>query len=221
MKKAKAFCCWSGGKESVLSFYKAERAGIRITHLLNMISEDGKHSRSHGLNPRLLKLQGLALQVSILQRRTAWVNYEEEFKKAILELKEKGIGAGVFGDIDLQEHRDWIERVCEETGVEPVLPLWGRRREGLLQEFIDAGFEAILVVVDSKFLGKEWLGRRIDKKFVSDLEKMSHIDLCGEKGEYHTFVYDGPIFQSSIGFTVGERILKDNYWFLELIPTAN
>lgn len=220
-EKINAFCCWSGGKESVFSLYKAEKSGIRIGYLLNMISEDGKHSRSHGLNPELLKRQAMKLQIPILQQETTWEGYEREFKKAIHELKGKGIDAGIFGDIDLQEHRDWIERVCGEAEIKPILPLWGMDRGELLLEFIDAGFKALLVAVGSKFLGEQWLGRRIDKKFLSDLGKMGHIDLCGENGEYHTFVYDGPIFRSPIEFTEGKKILKDKYWFLELIPVPS
>lgn len=217
-KKINAFCSWSGGKESALSFYRAQRNGVLITGLINMLSEDGKHSRSHGLNPELLKQQGLSAKVPILQRKTTWEGYEKKFKKAILKLKEKSIIAGVFGDIDIQEHRDWIERICKETEIEPILPLWGENREDLLLEFIEAGFKAIVVTVNSEFLDEGWLGRGIDKKFISDLEKTSHVDLCGEKGEYHTFVYDGPIFQSPIEFTIGKRILKNKHWFLELIP---
>lgn len=216
-KKINAFCSWSGGKESTLSYYKADRKGVQITHLINMLSEDGKHSRSHGLNPALLKVQGKSLKVPILQPKTTWADYEEKFKKAILKLKEKRIRAGIFGDIDLQEHRDWIERVCAETEIEPILPLWGENREDLLWEFIGAGFKAMVVSVNSEFLDEGWLGRRIDENFIIDLKKMSNIDLCGEKGEYHTFVYDGPIFQSPVEFTIGKKILKDKHWFLELI----
>lgn len=218
-KKIDAFCCWSGGKESALSFYKAKEADIHLKYLISMISEDGQYSRSHGLNPELLERQGMKIQLPVLQRKATWEGYEGEFKKVIIELNERGIRAGVFGDIDLQQHRDWIERVCEETGIKPILPLWGKERKGLLQEFIDKGFKAIVVTVNSELLDEGWLGRRIDKKFILDLEKMSHIDLCGENGEYHTFVYDGPIFRSPVEFTIGGRILKDNHWFLELISS--
>lgn len=217
-KKINAFCSWSGGKESAMAFYRAQRTGVRITCLINMLSEDGKHSRSHGLEPELLKRQALAIKVPILQQKTTWEDYEENFQKAILKLKEKSIIAGVFGDINLQEHRDWIERICKENEIEPILPLWGENRKDLLLEFIEAGFKAIVVTVNSEFLNGGWLGRRIDEKFISDLEKMSNIDLCGERGEYHTFVYDGPIFQNPMEFKLGKRILKDKYWFLELIP---
>jgi len=215
-KEIEAFCCWSGGKESALSFYRAKGSGIHITYLINMISEDGRYSRSHGVDSELLRSQGNSIGIPILQYRTTWESYEGEFKRAISKVKEKGICVGVFGDIDLQEHRDWIERVCKEMEVQPFLPLWKRKREDLLIEFVEEGFEAILVTVDPLFLGEQWLGRKIDKEFISDLMKMKGVDLCGENGEYHSFVYDGPIFKKPVEFRVGEKRFRDNHWFLDL-----
>ena len=214
----KAFCCWSGGKESALSFYRAEKSGVNISYLLNMISEDGKHSRSHGINSNFLRLQAEAIGIPIVQRRATWEIYEEEFKKAISDFKKENIQAGVFGDIDLQEHRDWVERVCKDVGIRPILPLWKGKREELLEEFINLGFKTIVIATQASFLGKEWLGRKIDEKFVEELKVMGGIDLCGEKGEYHTFVYDGPIFKNPVQFSIGKKTLKDKHWFLELIP---
>jgi uncharacterized protein (TIGR00290 family) len=212
------FVCWSGGKEAALAFYKLRKEkDFKILYLLNMVSEDGKYSRSHGrINTSLLKAQAEAIEVPILQRKTTWEKYEEEFKKVVLELKEQGIQAGVFGDIDLQEHRDWIERICKSLNIKPILPLWKEEREALLWEFIHLGFQATVVAVKKEFLGKEWLSRQIDEKFIKDLKLMNNVDLCGERGEYHTFVYNGPIFKHQVAFKIGRKILKDKYWFLEL-----
>lgn len=213
----KVFVSWSGGKETSLSCYRAMQIqDIKVTYLLNMVSEDGKHSRSHGINSQFLKLQAKAIGIPLVQKKTTWKTYEEEFKKAVRDLKREGIEAGVFGDIDLQEHRDWVERVCKEIEIEPILPLWKGKREDLLKEFIQAGFKAVVVATNTDFLGKEWLGREIDKEFIEDLSPFKNIDLCGEKGEYHTFVYDGPIFKKSVDFTIEKKILKDKHWFLNL-----
>lgn len=218
MSKKKAFCCWSGGKESALSCYKVMRnQSIKVTYLLNMISEDGKYSRSHGINPSLLQLQAEAIGISIIQRRTTWETYEEEFKKAVLDFKRENIRAGIFGDIDLQEHREWVESVCKKMEIKPILPLWERNREDLLKEFIQAGFKAIVVAVKADFLTKEWLGRELNNEFIEDLKALGSIDLCGENGEYHTFVYDGSIFKKPVEFKVGNKYLKDRHWFLEII----
>jgi uncharacterized protein (TIGR00290 family) len=183
-----------------------------------MVSTDGKHSRSHGIDSVCLRWQSEAIGVPIIQRRTSWQNYEKEFKKVVTALKNKGPKIGIFGDIDLQEHRDWVEKVCNELSIKPILPLWKEKREGLLKEFVQAGFKAVVVATQANFLGKEWLGRRINKEFIEGLKAVGNIDLCGEKGEYHTFVYDGPIFKKPVEFIVGKKILKDKHWFLELSP---
>jgi len=213
-----AFCSWSGGKESALSLYRASKSGVEISCLVNMASEDGKRSRSHGVISELINSQAEAIGIPIVQRKTTWESYEEEFKKTTSELRRKGIHVGVFGDIDLKEHRDWIERVCSETGIKPVLPLWEETRKELLLEFIDKGFQAIIVAIHSDFFDPEWLGRKIDRQFILELEKVERIDLCGEHGEYHTFVYDGPIFKKPVEFQIGEKRLREKHWFLELRP---
>jgi uncharacterized protein (TIGR00290 family) len=181
-----------------------------------MISKDGKYSRSHGISSRLLRLQAEAIGIPIIQRKTTWKTYEEEFKKSVSDFEREGLRVGVFGDIDLREHRDWVERVCKEMEIEPILPLWKGKREDLLKEFIQAGFKAIVVVTNARFLGQEWLGRQINKEFIEELKTLGNIDLCGEKGEYHTFVYDGPIFKRPVEFIAGKKILKNKHWFLEL-----
>ncbi len=215
----KAFVSWSGGKDTSLACYRAKNIDdFEVKYLLNMVSEDGKHSRSHGVSSKLLKLQAEAIGIPIVQRKTTWKTYEEEFKRAVSDLEKDGIEAGVFGDIDLQGHRDWVERVCKEIGIRPILPLWKEEREKLLEEFIQAGFKAIVVATNADFLGEEWLGREINGKFIEGLKAIGDVDLCGERGEYHTFVYDGPIFKNVIEFTVGEKVLKDKHWFLELLP---
>ncbi|PIU68047.1 MAG: ATP pyrophosphatase [Armatimonadetes bacterium CG07_land_8_20_14_0_80_40_9] len=215
--RVKAFCCWSGGKESALSLYRAKNEGIEITYLLNMLSEDGEYSRSHRIRKDCLRGQSEAIRIPIIQRKTSWENYEREFKSAVLELKENGLEAGVFGDVDLQEHRDWVERVCKDLGVKPILPLWKEKREKIIKDFIEANFKAIVIVTQANLLGKEWLGKKIDEEFIDNLKSLTNVDLCGEKGEYHTFVYDGPIFEKQVKFAVGKSVFKDEHWFLEVL----
>lgn len=215
----KAFVSWSGGKETSLAYYRAKDIdNFEVKYLLNMVSEDGMHSRSHGISSDLLRAQAEAIGIPIVQRKTTWKNYEEEFKKAVSDFKKEDAQAGVFGDIDLQEHRDWVEKVCKDMGIKPILPLWKEEREKLLEEFIDLGFKAIIVATQAELLGKEWLGQRIDEKFIEDIKALGNIDLCGENGEYHTFVYDGPIFKRPVEFIIGKKILKDRRWFLQLSP---
>jgi len=215
-KALKAFICWSGGKESALALYRAKIKGIKILYLLNMLSEDGRFSRSHRFPCDILKVQAEGMGIPLIQCRTSWEDYEEKFKKKVSELKKEGIEAGIFGDIDLQSHRDWVERVCRETGIKPLLPLWKEKREKLLEDFIRAGFKAIIVTARLDLLDSSWLGRQIDEKFIENLKALDNIDLCGEKGEYHTFVFEGPIFKKKIEFTLGKKIFRGNYCFLEI-----
>jgi uncharacterized protein (TIGR00290 family) len=216
MEILKAFVSWSGGKDSALACFRAIKKGIKVLYLVNMLGETGKYSRSHGLTAELLKAQASAIGIPIIQKGTNWGNYEEEFKKTISELKKQGITAGVFGDIDVQEHRDWVERVCGEVGIKPILPLWKEEREPLMKELINSGFKAILCSTNASFLGSEWLGREIGFDFLRDLKALGNIDLCGENGEYHTFVYDGPIFKNPVKFSVGKWIQRDKKYFLEV-----
>ncbi len=214
----KAFCCWSGGKDSAFSFYKAiQDWDIKVVYFLNMISEDGKRSRTHGISSELLRLQAKTIGLPIIQRRTTWKTYEKKFKKVVLEFKKKGINTGIFGDIDLQAHRDWVERVCKECGIKPLFPLWQGARKEVLQEFIYSGFKAVVVAVKADVLGSMWVGREIDEEFIEELRKLDNVDLCGEAGEYHTFVLSGPIFKKRIKILKTEKIQRDKSWFLNIL----
>ena len=218
-KYRKAFVSWSGGKDSALACYNAiKNDKVKVTYLLNMLSENGTHSRSHHLSVSALKAQAEAMKIPIVQRQATWGGYEEEFKSALAAFKKEGVQTGVFGDIDVQEHRDWVERVTSESGLSAILPLWQRTRESLMSEFIACGFKAVIVAVKLECMGNEWLDRELDVQFVEDMKRLPQVDLCGENGEYHTFVYDGPIFKKAVKFTVGKRVLKDKHWFLELVP---
>lgn len=211
----KAAVSWSGGKDSAFSLYRSISDGLEVSFLLNFINRDARRSMSHGLDPKLLVAQAEAVEIPIVQRETTWETYEEEFKRAVVELKQVGVNAVVFGDIDIEEHREWIERVCAELKVRPILPLWGDEPQRLLNEFIDAGFEAVVVCAKAELLGEEWLGRKVDASFVEGLKGIG-VHPCGEQGEYHTLVTDGPIFKRRIEITPGEKVLREGYRFLDI-----
>jgi diphthine-ammonia ligase len=206
---------WSGGKDSCLAYWKAMSQGLHVSHLLNFINTDSTRSMSHGLDSELLALQAQAMGVPILQQKVTWETYEAGFKDALEKLKLEGIGGLVTGDIYLQEHKDWIDRVCGEVGVRALLPLWGVDSAQLISDFIDAGFKAIIVSVKVKFLGKEWLGRQIDRKLVSELGQLG-IDVCGEAGEFHTFVYDGPSFKKPVKIGRTTVTSRNDHWTLNI-----
>ncbi len=209
---------WSGGKDSCFACYKAKSEGYNIVSLFNFTNYDGKNSISHGLSSQIIRKQVSLLDIPLLQKAMPKKNYREEFKNVINEWKKNaGIAGIVFGDIYLQEHKDWIDKVCSELNVEPILPLWKEDTWVLINAFIKAGFKAKIVSTDAKFLGEEWLGREVDRMLVKDLEHLGNIDLCGEKGEFHTFVYDGPIFKKAVEFSFGNKAQKNRHWFLEVI----
>ena len=210
------FVSWSGGKEGSLAFHKAKLDGLTPSYLLNMTGEDGSRSRTHGLAREALSVQAEAIGIPLIQRKTSWEDYEDNFKKTILQLKERGIEGGVFGDIDLEEHRVWVERICKETGIRPYLPLWGKEQKEILENFIDFGFEAIVVAVRAELLSKSWLGRKIDYGFVEDITTFENITPCGEAGEYHTLVIDGPIFKKRILILESKTHQREEQWFLDI-----
>jgi len=208
----KVFSSWSGGKECALATYKAISQGHEVSYLVNFISEDGERSRSHGTKASVLALQAEAMGIPLIQVKTSWENYEENFKKVVRELKAKGIEGGVFGDIDLEEHREWVERVCSEVGIKALLPLWGIKAEKLIDELLKLKFKAMVIATR---LEEGLLGKVLDKALVRQISKLgSHP--CGESGEYHTFVTDGPIFRRALKVTSGESKKRDNIWFQEI-----
>lgn len=209
------FASWSGGKDSCLALHKTIRQGGEPAALLTMMREDGQRSRSHGLPVPVLEAQADSLKIPISTVATSWEDYEMQFVEALRQLRMAGICVGVFGDIDLEEHREWVRAACSKAGVEPVHPIWGRERKGLLDEFIREGFEAIIVSVEEAALDKGFLGRSIDEKTVADLERAG-VDASGEGGEYHTLVTSGPTFSRRVDVMCGRVESKDGYAFLDV-----
>lgn len=212
------FSSWSGGKDCMLALYRIQKSGThQVKVLLNMCYADTDVSRSHGIRQDLVVRQAEAIGIELLQPKTDRAGYEQNFKAAILKLKEQGITGGVFGDIYLWEHRNWIERVCAECGIEAIFPLWDNPVEELAAEFIQEGFKTLTVSVNAKQLTEDFLGREYDSIFVAELSKLEGIDVCAELGEFHTFVYDGPNFRHPVSFQKGAVRFRDNHWFLEII----
>jgi uncharacterized protein (TIGR00290 family) len=219
----KVVVSWSGGKDSCLACYKALQKGLEVSCLLNFVSKDGR-CMSHGLNSKLMVAQSQAIGIPIIQREVTWDTYGEEFKTVARKLKQMGFDGVVFGDIDIYEHLDWIVQVCNDVGILYMEPLWRLNRERILKEFINAGFKAIVVNVKADIFGVEWLGRKVDETFIEDLQKLriNHsFDICGEFGEYHTLVTDGPIFNKRINILDYRKVLKEGYWKHWLLEVSN
>lgn len=206
---------WSGGKDCCYACYKALSRRFEVVCLVNMVSRNGRVT-AHGLDQKLIVAQSEAIGIPLLQRRTSWEDYEKTFKEVLAELRDKlGVEGLVFGDINVQEHLEWVDRVCSEVGLKAIEPLWGLNVKEVLRGFVDAGFEAIVVSAKADIFGEEWLGRKVDKSFIEDLMKLRELndfDICGERGEYHTFVLDGPIFKKKIKILDAKKVLKEGYW---------
>jgi len=205
---------WSGGKDSCLACYKAMLSGYDIRCLVNFVSKEYGRVSFHGTEVGLIQLQAESIGTSLCQKETTGDCYEEQFKAAVRSLIPRGIKGMVFGDIYVQEHKDWTERVCAEVGIEAVEPLWGRKAEDILSNFIDAGFEAVVIGAQSSLIDAEWLGRRVDRDFIEYL-KSRNICPCGENGEYHTLVTGGPIFSRGIKIVETRTVSRGGYWFLD------
>jgi uncharacterized protein (TIGR00290 family) len=207
------FCSWSGGKDAYLALRRAVAGGGHPAALLCMLEENGAVSRGHGLPLAVLRAQAASLGVPLLAGSTNWEGYEECYVAALGVLRGKGVEAGVFGDIDLQGHRDWVEGVCRRLGMSCHLPLWEEPREALVRELIDSGVTATVVATNESRLGEEFLGRRFDDDLLSDLREAA-VDLCGEEGEYHTAVTDGPLFRKPVPLRWLGHARRDGHWVL-------
>jgi len=213
----KVFVSWSGGKDCCLALYRAVASGLDIRYLLNMVTEDGRRSSSHGITAAVIKKQAEALGIPIVQRPATSDTYEAVFTDTLQGFKQEGITAGVFGDIDFNAHREWIERVCANAGITPHLPLWLEDQQKLMEEFIAAGFKSVVVAVKAGILGKEFLGRIVDRKFLADISGLGkNITPCGESGEYHTLVVDGPLFKKRLVIKESEVVTRGEHHFLEI-----
>jgi len=207
---------WSGGKDSCFACYLALGEGYKISNLVNFISREFKRVSFHGTEARLIQLQSQAVGIPLLQKQTTWEGYEAEFKEAVRSLLSQGIKGMVFGDIYNDQHLAWVERVCGELGIESIEPLWNKDTEKIFTDFIDAGFEAVIVSAQAELIDRDWVGRRLDRNFMKYL-KSKKIDLCGENGEYHTLVVNGPLFKRRIEIIESKTINRDNHWLLDTV----
>jgi uncharacterized protein (TIGR00290 family) len=204
---------WSGGKDSCYAAMLAKKEGANLSVLLNVMNETGQRSRSHGLPASLLKKQASAAGIPIRLIQSSWQDYEQNFTNALKELKEGYLlQQAVFGDIDLQAHRDWEEMVCARADLNTVLPLWQQDRKQLLQDMLSAGIKTMIVSCQEK-MGPEFLGRILTTDIIPELESMG-VDPCGENGEFHTAVLDCPLFKNAIDLPFTGKDLHAGYWFL-------
>ncbi|WP_153723437.1 Dph6-related ATP pyrophosphatase [Sporosarcina cascadiensis] len=214
MSGVKFVSSWSGGKDSALAFHRAVKDGGTPAMLWTMFEKDQSHSKSHALPLEIVQAQAKQIGIPLMIRKADWAGYETQFIDAMRVCKAHGIPQAVFGDIDLEDHLLWVQSMCAKVCMEALHPLWEEPRRKLLEEFIAEGFEAYIVVVNTKMMPAEFIGRRFTIGLMEELEALG-IDSCGESGEFHTVVVDGPIFKERIPFVMNETLEKDGYIFLK------
>jgi diphthine-ammonia ligase len=211
----KFIASFSGGKDSTLALYKALKVGEAIG-LIIMMEEEGKRSRSHGMPPEIIHAQASSIGLPIYTAAASWTDYEKVFIRLLEKAKNQGAEVLVTGDLDMPAHGSWNEKVTNDVGLKLGMPLWEMNHRTAVEEFIDLGFISIIVTVNlSLGMRVDDLGRTLTHKYVKELEARS-IDPCGEGGEFHTTVIDGPIFKHPIPVRDCEIVKDGEYAFLPL-----
>lgn len=245
--KQKALFNWSGGKDSTLALYHIlieEKYDIR--YLMTSVNEAFQRVTMHGVRTELLETQaksiGLPLYKMFLPENPTMESYETIMRNTLSQFCDEGITHSIFGDINLEDLKNYREKKLAELNLKAVFPLWNRSTNEIIHEFIDLGFKTIVTCVNDKYLGQEFVGRVIDADFLKELPK--NVDPCGENGEFHTFVFDGPLFSEKVNFEIGEIVhrkyipekkesenseydcednssetpLNPGFWYCDLIP---
>lgn len=214
---------WSGGKDSCLALYELLRGGrLAIDALITTMTRDYARISMHGVRRVLLERQaeslGIPLHEVLISKGASNAEYEERMGDAFDSCRRRGVEAVVFGDLFLADIREYRERLLARHGLAGLYPIWGRDTGQLIRDFIRDGFKAVVVCVDPATLSPSFAGRIIDESFLADLPPS--VDPCGEHGEFHTFVFDGPIFRTPIKFSLGEIVCRDSFWFCDLVPES-
>ena len=217
----KAAMSWSSGKDSSMALFEVLNSGrYDVVTLLTTVNSDYERVSMHGVREDLLQRQARACSLPILKvkipKKSTNENYEGAMQEAIVKLKHQGVKYMIFGDIFLQDVRDYRIRMMEGTGIEPVFPLWGKDTTRLAKEIFDAGIRAKVSCLDPAKVGISLGGADFDQEFLEKLP--SGVDPCGENGEFHTFVYSAPFFKEPIRIRTGESVLRDGFYFTDLVP---
>lgn len=236
---------WSGGKDSSLALFQVLKdKTYTVRHLLTSVNKQFQRVSMHGVRVELLKEQARSLNLPLhileVPEMPTMEAYNQAMKETLSGFKQEDIHHSIFGDIFLEDLKAYREQQLALAGMRGVFPLWKRPTGDLVREFIDQGFKAVIVCVHEKYLNQSFAGREIDDAFVRDLPP--NVDPCGENGEFHSFVYDGPIFHQPVRIKKGEVVHKkyerpapavkkddcyanhdhgvydDGFWYCDLLP---
>ncbi|MCS1351495.1 diphthine--ammonia ligase [Mechercharimyces sp. CAU 1602] len=212
--KEKIVVAFSGGKDSVMMLHRLQNQHFEVAYLLVTMTADGR-ATSHQIRIELIERQARALGIPLKKlvfSHFTVKQFEDGFKEMMKELKQEGITKIAYGDLFLEEVKEYKEQLFQTEGFQMLLPLWQESSETLYQEFVSLGYRAIVICVRTTDLPASFLGRVLDKEFIYDLGTS---DACGEYGEYHTFVYDGPLFSNHVSFLLGEKYTIQEHWYYQ------
>jgi uncharacterized protein (TIGR00290 family) len=214
---------WSGGKDSCLALWELQHdGGLHVEALLTTVTRDYERISMHGVRCELLQRQaeslGLPLHQVQISKGASNADYEAAMGQALSHYRDAGIEKVAFGDLFLEDIRSYRQKLLAAHGMTGLYPVWGRDTHELIREFIRLGFRTVVVCVDPAKLDPRFAGRIIDQRFLDELPE--GVDPCGENGEFHTFVFDGPLFAAPVRFSLGEIVCRDSFWFCDLLPQA-
>jgi len=224
MHPPKAILSWSSGKDSAMALYRTLASKqFEVVCLLTTLSQPFRRVSMHGVREELLDRQagslGIHLEKVLIPYPCPNAVYEEKMRNTLSLWKERGVTHVIFGDLFLEDIRRYREANLSQLDLTPVFPIWGTDTTSLAREMLEVGFRAVLTCVDPKKLDGKFAGRQFDSSLLEDLPPT--VDPCGENGEFHTFVYDGPIFRESIPVEIGQSILRDGFQFADVLLSAN
>ncbi len=218
----KALLSWGGGKDSALALKEIRMdKKYEIRAIIATLTEDYRRISMHGLREELLEKQAQSLNIPLekvfISKDASNKEYESNMKNLLKRYQKEGVNSVIFGDIFLEDVRRYREDNLAKIGMSGVFPLWKRKTSELAKKFIDSGFKSIITCVDTRLLDAKFAGREFNNQFLADLPE--GVDPCGENGEFHSFVHEGPIFEMPVELEIGERVLRDNrFQFCDLIP---
>jgi uncharacterized protein (TIGR00290 family) len=211
---------WSGGKDSCMALHEMQKTEHHVAALLTTITRDYDRISMHGVRRVLLERQAAALGVRLHQvligKGATNQHYEESMVEACSGYQQRGIDTVVFGDLFLADIRAYRDQFLARHNLKGIYPVWLRDTSEFIREFIALGFKAVITCVDVQVLDSSFAGILIDENFLAALP--AHVDPCGENGEFHTFVFDGPNFKAPVNFSLGDKVQRDRFWFCDLLP---
>lgn len=220
MKTNKTYAvAFSGGKDSTLALDRAIRMGLNVKYLINIYNCDTGRVRFHGFKKEIIKAQADALNLKLIQSGSTNKNFEQIFLEGLKILKAKKVNGIIFGDIHLENVKSWFEERTVKYGFEHIEPLWKNPQKILVTEVVERGYKATITNLDLENTNPNWLGQTINYDLIKQFEK-SGIDLCGENGEYHSFVSDGPLFKRPVNFKLGKITKTKTHKTIDIIFRA-